>query len=127
MTKQEAARKYPKNDARYMLCSNTTDLCVDAQLSNSGVGRFANTARGSKKSNNSKYTDRSLNIKSKQKIKAGTEITIAYGSGHTILQPWSSQGPTKVGILAGATKEAVNSKHIRAVLDKRKIRPAGST
>ena len=110
MTKQEAARKYPKNDARYMLCSNTTNLCVDAQLSNSGVGRFANTARGSKKSNNSKYTDRYLNIKSKRKIKAGTEITIAYGSGHTILQPRSSQG---------ATKEAVNSKRIRAVLNGR--------
>jgi len=104
MTKQEAARKYPKNDARYMLCSNTTDLCVDARLSNSGVGRFANSARGSGKANNSRITDRSLNIRSnKRKIKAGTEITFVYGSGHTILQPWSSQGATKVGTAAGSS------------------------
>ena len=74
---------------------------------------------GQKKANNSKYTDRHLNIKSTRNIKAGTEITIAYGSGHTILQPRSSQGATKVGTPAGATKEAANSKRIRAVLDRR--------
>ena len=91
MTKQQAARKYPKNDARYMLCSNTTNLCVDGRLSNSGVGRYVNSAYGSGKANNSKYTDRSLNIKSKRKIKAGTEITIAYGPGHTMLQPRDSK------------------------------------
>lgn len=91
MTKQQAARKYPKNDARYMLCSNTTNLCVDGRLSNSGVGRFVNSAYGSGKANNSKYTDRYLNVKSKRNIKAGTEITIAYGPGHKMLQPRDSK------------------------------------
>ena len=64
------------------------------------------------------FTDRHLNVKSKRKIKAGTEITIAYGSGHTILQPRSSQG---------ATKEAGRSKRIRAVLEGKIIRPTGAT
>ena len=103
MTKQEAVEKYPKNNARYLLCANTSDVCVDARYINDGVDRFINSASRSGKANNSHYTDRHLNIRShKRKIKAGTEITIAYGPGHTTLKPRPSQEATKVGTPAGS-------------------------
>ena len=86
MTKQEAAKKYSKNDARYLLCSNSSGMCVDARYSNYGVGQFVNSASGSVKAADSRDTDRHLNIKSnrQRKIKAGRGITMAYGSDHTI-------------------------------------------
>ena len=86
MTMQAATRRYPKNDGKYLVCSRTSNKCVDGRISTSGVGRFANSASGSGKRANSRFTNRYLNIKSKKRrnIKAESEITVAYGVGHRL-------------------------------------------
>ena len=85
MTKKQVAKRYPKKDGRYVICTRTGDRCIDARNTTSGVGRFANTAKGSKKKSNARFADRTLNIKSRKKIriKAGAQILVSYGKGHT--------------------------------------------
>ena len=84
MTKKQVAERYPKKDGRYVICTRTGDRCIDARSTTSGVGRFANTAKGSKKTSNARFTN-ALNIKSRKKrhIKAGAQILVSYGKGHT--------------------------------------------
>ena len=85
MTRKEVAKRYPKKDGRYVICTRTGDRCIDARNTTSGVGRFANSAAGSGKQANARFTDRTLNIKSRKKrhTKAGAQILVSYGKGHT--------------------------------------------
>jgi hypothetical protein len=86
MTNREVAERYPRKDGRYVVCSRTGDRCIDARHTTSGVGRYANSASGTGKKANARFTDRTLNIKSRKKshIKAGAEILVMYGPGHTL-------------------------------------------
>ena len=85
MTKKQVAERYPKKDGRYVICTRTGDRCIDARNTTSGVGRYANSAAGSGKQANARFADRTLNIKSRKKsrIKAGTQILVSYGKGHS--------------------------------------------
>ena len=62
MTKKQVAKRYPKKDGRYVICTRTGDRCIDARSTTSGVGRYANSAAGSSKQANARFADRTLNI-----------------------------------------------------------------
>ena len=84
MTKKQVAKRYPKKEGRYVVCSG--NRCVDARVTTSGVGRFANSSKGTGKKSNARFTNNALNIKSRKKtrIKAGSEILVKYNGGYNI-------------------------------------------
>eukprot|EP01052_Picozoa_sp_SAG31_P023705 SAG31_NODE_1972_length_6762_cov_16.244635_3_plen_160_part_00 len=74
-------RRYPGDIvAQYTLCSGNspTSQCIDARKTNSGAGRYANTARGTGQRNNAKFT-RNFNIKATRNIQPNSEVFVGYG------------------------------------------------
>ena len=62
LTRAQVNAKYGDKTAEYTLClgDGPTAKCRDGRNTNSGPGRFANTARGSGRRNNAKFTNRTI-------------------------------------------------------------------
>jgi hypothetical protein len=82
VSRQEVKKRYPgKTTAQYTLCGSKTK-CRDARRTDeSGLGRWANDSRGTKKRNNAKLTS-AYTVKSTRTIPPDTEIFASYGRGY---------------------------------------------
>eukprot|EP01051_Picozoa_sp_SAG22_P022384 SAG22_NODE_5338_length_1034_cov_1.045989_2_plen_128_part_01 len=81
LTRAQVDARYGDKTAEYTLClgDGPTAKCRDGRNTNSGAGRFANTARGPERRNNAKFTNRTFNMKATTTIKAGHDVFVGHG------------------------------------------------
>ena len=82
LTKAQVDARYGDDTtSEYTLClgNGPNAKCRDARNTNSGAGRFANTARGTGYRNNAKFTHATFNMRAMKKIKTGQEVFVSYG------------------------------------------------
>ena len=98
MTKKQVDKKYPGDQtAQYVLCDDSTGLCVDANITTSGYGRFVNSFFGSGKGFNADFkfsVQYRTNSRGKRRkivkatviatksINKGEEILVDYGADY---------------------------------------------
>lgn len=105
LTRAQLHARYPNNDGQYVLQA-AGDRFIDARSTQSSVGRYANTCRGTNKPCNARFTNgRDPSIRATRYIPDGSEILVPYGSAFRAPAAASSSGSSSAA--ASAQRRAV--------------------
>ena len=81
-TRADVKAEYGDETGQYVLCRGDRE-CFDASASNSSLARFANDARGSRFSNNARFTRGAAKgpplLRATRAIPVGREVFVNYG------------------------------------------------